>query len=141
VGARRLCLDPPDSRLAALAAGPETWGQFKTPTLRNVARTAPYMHQGQLQTLAQVVEYYSTLRGATFSPHHRESILEPRHFTADEAAALVAFLESLTDEEIDPALKAPPADLNVAASPRRESPAGRGARPGPSAAPHAPSPR
>ena len=34
------------------------WGEFKTPTLRNVAATAPYMHQGQLATLEEVVEHY-----------------------------------------------------------------------------------
>ena len=73
-----------------------------------MARTAPYMHQGQLQTLGRVVEHYSTLRGATFGAHHREALLRPRQLTPDEAAALVAFLESLTDEEIAPDLKRPP---------------------------------
>jgi cytochrome c peroxidase len=95
-------------RLGLRGADASTWGQFKTPTLRNVARTAPYMHQGQLQTLGQVVEHYSTLRGATFGAHHREALLRPRQLTPDETAALVAFLESLTDEDIDADLKRPP---------------------------------
>jgi cytochrome c peroxidase len=120
-GARLLRLDPFNAagawsydaaaadRLQYLAAGPESWGQLKTPSLRNVARTAPYMHQGQLATLAQVVDHYSTLRGAAFGGHHRETVLRPLALTPGEAADLVAFLESLTDEDVDAALKAPPA--------------------------------
>jgi cytochrome c peroxidase len=100
---------PAAERLEFLADGPETWGQWKTPSLRNVARTAPYMHQGQLRTLEQVLEHYSTLRGATLGGHHRETVLRPLALTLDETTDLIAFLESLTDEEIDPALKSAPA--------------------------------
>ena len=120
-GARLLRLDPFNAvgpwvdgesaaadRLRFLAAGAETWGQFKTPSLRNVARTAPYMHQGQLATLAQVVDHYSTLRGAAFGAHHREAVLRPLALSPTEAADLVAFLESLTDEAIDATLKVQP---------------------------------
>lgn len=95
-------------RLELLAGGPETRGAWKTPTLRNVARTAPYMHQGQLATLRQVLEHYSTLRGAVSGAHHREAVLRPLALTQDEIDDLVAFLESLTDEAIDPALLRPP---------------------------------
>jgi|CXWL01.1.fsa_nt_gi cytochrome c peroxidase len=104
---------PAAERLERLAGGPETRGQFKTPTLRNVDRTAPYMHQGQLATLEQVIEHYSTLRGATFGPAHggadsSETILRPLALSSDEIAALVAFLGSLTDEAVDPDLLEPP---------------------------------
>lgn len=80
---------------------PENWGRFKTPTLRNVARTSPYMHQGQFATLTDVVKYYSTLEQAMPAGHHAETILQPLNFTDGEISDLVAFLESLTDENID----------------------------------------
>jgi cytochrome c peroxidase len=95
-------------RIEFLANGPHNWGAFKTPSLRNVALTAPYMHQGQFATLEEVIEYYSTLRGAITLDHHDETILVPRNFTPRQAADLRAFLESLTDAAIDPALLAPP---------------------------------
>jgi cytochrome c peroxidase len=98
----------PRDKLEFLARGPELWGQFKTPTLRNVARTAPYMHQGQLATLRDVVHFYSTLEGAAPAGHHQELTLQPLGLSAEEQADLVAFLESLTDEPLDPALLAAP---------------------------------
>jgi cytochrome c peroxidase len=85
-------------------------GEFKTPTLRNVARTAPYMHEGQLATLEQVVEFYSTLATAHPQPPEGETILQPLHLTPEEKADLVAFLESLTDEGIPEELLGPPAE-------------------------------
>lgn len=107
--------NPSDSRaqrLEFLANGPQNWGQFKTPSLRNVALTAPYMHQGQFRTLRDVLSFYSTMDGALVADHHDETIMRPRNFTDDEIEALIAFLESLTDVEIDPELlKAPPSPL------------------------------
>jgi len=78
----------------------ENWGRFKTPTLRNVARTAPYMHQGQFATLSDVVTYYSTLEQAMPAGHHAETILQPLLLSGEEIRELVALLESLTDENI-----------------------------------------
>lgn len=85
-----------------LVNNPENWGRFKTPTLRNVARTAPYMHQGQFATLTDVVRYYSTLEQAMPAGHHAETILQPLLLSDNEIRYLVAFLESLTDENIAP---------------------------------------
>ena len=68
-------------------------GDFKVPTLREVARTAPYMHDGSLQTLEEVVEYYS--RGGNANPYLDEDIL-PLNLTNEEKSALVAFLRSLS---------------------------------------------
>ena len=100
--------DAPDGSTAArtgsIANGPHNWGNFKTPTLRNVARTAPYMHQGQFATLDEVLHYYSTLEGAVQLDHHQEQILKPLQLSEQEREDLRAFLESLTDEGIDPAL-------------------------------------
>lgn len=105
--------DAPDGaaakRLRFAAHRADQWGQFRTPSLRNVALTAPYMHQGQLATLADVVEHYSTLRDAVAMSHHkRESIPAPLNLTAQEAADLRAFLESLTDDALPPALRTRP---------------------------------
>ena len=67
-------------------------GKFKTPTLRDVARTAPYMHDGSLATLDDVVEFYNKggRPNANLFP-----IIRPLRLTADEKNALVKFLESL----------------------------------------------
>jgi cytochrome c peroxidase len=81
--------------------------QFKTPTLRNIARTAPYMHEGQFATLAEVVRFYSTLERAT-PDTSGERLIEVLGLTASEEADLVAFLESLTDESLPAELLAPP---------------------------------
>lgn len=86
----------------------ENWGRFKTPSLRNVALTAPYMHQGQFAKLEDVIHYYSTLDRALPPGHHQESILKPINLSDQESADLLAFLRSLTDEKIDPALLQPP---------------------------------
>lgn len=80
---------------------------FKTPTLRNVARTAPYMHEGQLATLAEVVHFYSTLEGAA-PESGNERLIRVLGLTPEEESDLVAFLESLTDESLPPELQAAP---------------------------------
>jgi cytochrome c peroxidase len=89
------------TKLAYLARTNHNERELKTPTLRNVAVTAPYMHQGQLATLAEVVRFYSTLEGA-LPPHPEERLVEPLGLDAREQADLVAFLESLTDTTLAP---------------------------------------
>ena len=85
----------------------DAWGQIKTPGLRNVARSAPYMHQGQVRTLKEAVAFYSTLEGMVQAGHHERAILTPLNLTNAEIASLVAFLESLTDERVDEGLLRP----------------------------------
>jgi cytochrome c peroxidase len=68
-------------------------GRFKTPTLREVSRTAPYMHDGSLATLEDVIEFYS--EGGRPNPN-LDAEIRPRNFTAAEKRALLAFLQSLT---------------------------------------------
>jgi cytochrome c peroxidase len=72
------------------------FGEFKVPGLRNVALTGPYMHNGSLATLADVVRHYSEI-----SPDRLHSdgeiLLKPLRLSAGESADLVAFLESLTE--------------------------------------------
>jgi cytochrome c peroxidase len=107
-----VCSDDPlcaiAERTRRLANNSQNWGQFKTPGLRNVARTAPYMHQGQFATLSDVIRYYSTFKGAAPSDQHQESILVPLGLSEGEIADLVAFLESLTGRDPDPQLMRKP---------------------------------
>ena len=71
----------------------EDIGKFKTPTLREIARTAPYMHDGSLATLEDVVDFYTD--GGRPNPFLDREVRSLR-LTDDEKAALVAFLRSLT---------------------------------------------
>jgi cytochrome c peroxidase len=71
------------------------FGQFKTPSLRNVALTAPYMHDGRLATLRDVVQHYSELDLERIHTHG-EQLLRPLRLSQTEADDLVAFLQSLT---------------------------------------------
>jgi cytochrome c peroxidase len=68
-------------------------GAFRTPSLRNVAATAPYMHDGSLKTLKDVVDFYAG--GGTSNPQLDKEIKELQ-LTGQEKADLIAFLESLT---------------------------------------------
>lgn len=83
---------------------PQDAGRFKSPSLRNVALGAPYMHDGRFSTLEQVVRHYSTGVQAhpNLDPRLRAPGGAPRRLdlTDDEVAALVAFLETLTDEAL-----------------------------------------
>ncbi len=73
-------------------------GAFKTPTLRDIAQTAPYMHDGSLATLEEVVQYYN--RGGTDNPFLDEEIY-PLKLNDDDVAALVQFLrEGLTGDSL-----------------------------------------
>ena len=79
-----------NGKLADIGAGR---GDFKTPTLREVARTAPYMHDGTLKTLEEVVDFYS--EGGRANPS-LDAGIHRLNLSADEKRALVAFLRSLT---------------------------------------------
>ena len=68
---------------------------FKVPTLRNVAATAPYMHDGSVGTLEDVIEHYNS--GGKNHPHKSE-LIQPLNLSASEKEDLKQFLQSLTDE-------------------------------------------
>lgn len=70
-------------------------GAFKTPSLRNVAQTGPYMHNGSLKTLRAVVDFYA---GGGSSNPYLDKDIRPLSLTGKERADLVEFLESLTGE-------------------------------------------
>jgi cytochrome c peroxidase len=76
---------------------------FKTPTLRNVDRRAPYLHDGSVATLDALVDFYD--RGGLVSRPSLSPELKPLGLTADEKRQLVAFLRTLTSE--DPAVAIP----------------------------------
>jgi cytochrome c peroxidase len=73
-------------------------GAFRTPSLRNVAVTAPYMHDGSLPTLEEVVDFYDA--GGRPNPN-LSPLIRPLFLDDYEKAALVAFLRSLTDRQYD----------------------------------------
>lgn len=82
-------------------------GAFKVPTLRNVALTAPYMHNGRFQTLEEVVDFYALGGGPGMgvkTPNLDDKI-RPIHLTPQQKNDLIAFLHALTDES---ALADPP---------------------------------
>ena len=74
-------------------------GKFAVPTLRNVERTAPYMHDGRFHTLEEVIEHYSTgvRRSATLDPNLAKHPDGGVRLAPDDKRALVAFLKTLTD--------------------------------------------
>lgn len=76
-------------------------GRFRVVTLRNIALTAPYMHDGRFATLSQVLDHYSDhiAGGPTLSPTLRDTAgrPEPLHLSPQEKKALLAFLNTLTD--------------------------------------------
>jgi cytochrome c peroxidase len=72
------------------------FGEFKVPSLRNLARTAPYMHNGSLRTLREVLRHYSELDENRLHADG-ERILVPLKLTPDETEDLLAFLDSLNE--------------------------------------------
>ncbi|MBA5761368.1 photosynthetic protein synthase I [Vibrio sp. 404] len=72
-------------------------GKFMTPTLRELKQTAPYMHNGMIATLEEVVAFYN-LGGGEDS--NKDTRLQPLNLTAKEQAQLVAFLESLSSDPL-----------------------------------------
>jgi len=86
----------PDVGREAVTKNPADRGRFKTPGLRNVARTYPYMHDGKTKTLADVVDTLD--RGGIANPN-LDPLVKPLNLTAKEKRNLVAFLKALTGPE------------------------------------------
>jgi cytochrome c peroxidase len=83
-----------DGGVGDITLNPKDIGRFKSPTLRNVEVTAPYMHDGRFATLDAVVDHYSS--GGKNHPN-KDVRIQPMHFTDSEKGAIIAFLETLTD--------------------------------------------
>jgi len=92
----------PDIGRAKVTNDPEDWGRFKTPTLRDVALTYPYLHDGSEKTLAAVVDFYD--RGG-LPNRNMDPLVRPLNLTEREKADLVAFMNALSGTL--PKIKAP----------------------------------
>jgi cytochrome c peroxidase len=94
-------------------------GKFKTPSLRNIAVTAPYMHDGRFNTLEEVVEHYSSgvARTQTLDPNLAKHPEDGIRLTKEEKADLVAFLKTLTDEKFIHTPSANAQNPNLASKP------------------------
>ncbi len=91
-----------DLGLAETTKSPENNGQFKVPSLRNVAITAPYFHNGAITSLEEAVHFYNVRDVETFDPAEVEETVNKDELgnlglTLQEEMALVAFLKTLTD--------------------------------------------
>ncbi len=88
-----------DSGRYNVTRNPEDIGKMKVPGLRNVAMTAPYMHDGSFKTLREVIDYYDNPHAAMPDGINRDSVLrEPLHLTEQEKLDLESFLHALTDD-------------------------------------------
>lgn len=107
IGVPKLEGDPEDRGRAAIAGGDGLRGAFKVPTLRNVALTAPYMHNGRFGTLEDVLDFYANGGGpgAGVPTPNLDDKIRRIAFTPQQKADLIAFLHALTDES---ALAPPP---------------------------------
>ena len=85
----------PDSGLAWITKNALDVGRFKTPSLRNLAFTAPYMHDGRFATLDEVVEFYNS--GVNVNSPNIDGRQKPRNLTVQQKADLIAFLNTLND--------------------------------------------
>lgn len=91
---------PKDAGLFLITNNPLDSGRFKTPTLRNLSYTAPYMHDGRFNTLEEVVEFYNS--GVKYSKYTDEFLIKHKGglgLTEQEKADLIAFLKTLDDPE------------------------------------------
>lgn len=70
------------------------WGEFKVPSLRNVSQTAPYMHNGSVATLTDVIDFYSELDEERLHADG-EKILRPLNLNEEQSRSMIAFLTSL----------------------------------------------
>ena len=92
--------EPKDAGLGHRTGVPWHQGRFKTPSLRNVAVTAPYMHDGRFAKLEEVVHFYATdvrTDAVTLDAHMEPWVKGQVFLTEDDRTALVAFLHTLTD--------------------------------------------
>ena len=99
----------PNAGIYEVTKRPEDVGKFKAPTLRNIAATAPYMHDGSIATLEEVLDHYAA-GGRTIAdgPYHgvghdnpnKSPVVRGFPLTADQKRDIVAFLHALTDTRL-----------------------------------------
>ena len=82
-----------------VTGNPNDMGEFRTPSLRNVALRAPFMHNGRLASLEDVVDFYN--RGGDFdAPNINRNLIRPLNLSPQQRSDLVAFLRALTDARV-----------------------------------------
>jgi cytochrome c peroxidase len=98
----------PDDGVGAARGAPGQRGLFQVPSLRNAARTAPYMHDGSLATLEDVIRFYARGGGRALGvdPARIDDQVRAFELREDEVADLAAFLRALDDESARPAVPA-----------------------------------
>ena len=89
---------PNDLGLYEITENPDDRWKYRTPALRNVALTAPYMHDGSIPTLEQVIEFYD--RGGVAN-ELRDPLIQPLNLSVVESKQLLAFLHALTGDNVD----------------------------------------
>ena len=92
---------PQNTGVHEISQKPEDMGRFKAPTLRNIALTAPYMHDGSIATLESVIEHYQAGGRAVTKGNNpnKSGFIKGFQLSQSEKQDLLAFLRSLTDEE------------------------------------------
>jgi cytochrome c peroxidase len=120
--------DPKSSELGRFAVTDDisTVGAFKTPTLRNVELTAPYMHDGSLKTLEEVVDHYNN--GGFTKPDDQASPylsggIRPLNLSDQQKADLVAFMKALTSPQFAATAAQARAADQTSVEPPRNAPA------------------
>lgn len=83
-----------DSGRIRVTMNPNDWGKFKTPGLRNISKTYPYMHDGSIRTLEQVIDFYN--KGGTRN-RNKSIWIKPIGLSQREKTAIVHFLKTLND--------------------------------------------
>jgi cytochrome c peroxidase len=88
-----------DNGRGGITGNPNDMGKFKVPTLRNIALTAPYMHDGRFATLDQVIEHYSSgiNQSSTIDPLIEFAFQGGVQLDSEQKSLLKKFLETLTD--------------------------------------------
>ena len=109
----------PNTGVYDVTKKPEDVGKFKAPTLRNIAVTAPYMHDGSLATLDEVIDHYAAggrtlaegpYKGIGHGNPNKSPIVRGFALSPDQKSDLIAFLDTLTDDAFlrNPALSSGP---------------------------------
>jgi len=89
---------PNDLGLYEITENPDDRWKYRTPSLRNVALTAPYMHDGSISTLEQVIAFYQ--RGG-IKNELLDPLIQPLNLNESETEQLLAFMKSLTGDNVD----------------------------------------
>ena len=114
-----LGIDSSDLGRSKLTGKSSDQGKFSTPSLRNIALTAPYMHDGRFKTIEEVLNHYNTgiQRCKTLDPNLAKHPQSGINLSQEDLAALAAFLRTLTDEKYRNASLSPAQDAPLDGTP------------------------